>query len=131
MLLHYSLHEPRRGRADIEAFMTEFRKAFPDLYFWGAADLTAEGDYVLGRWEGGGTHTGPGLAAGHHQFRNRGTAAQVRVPDVLRCPGVNGVLTSTRASVEIGFALPAPKAVDLVFLLTVVTAGEVAATARA
>ena len=44
MLLHYSLHEPRRGRADIEAFMTEFRKAFPDLYFWGAADLTAEGD---------------------------------------------------------------------------------------
>jgi predicted ester cyclase len=26
--------------------------------FWGAADLIAEGDYVVGRWEGGGTHTG-------------------------------------------------------------------------
>jgi predicted ester cyclase len=26
---------------------------------WGAADLIAEGDYVVGRWEGGGTHTGP------------------------------------------------------------------------
>ena len=59
MLLHYSLHEPRRGRADIKAFMTDFRKAFPDLNFWGAADLIAEGDYVVGRWEGGGTHTGP------------------------------------------------------------------------
>ena len=44
---------------DIKAFMTDFRKAFPDLNFWGAADLIAEGDYVVGRWEGGGTHTGP------------------------------------------------------------------------
>src|SRR6202043_2658005 len=59
MLLQYSLHAPRRGRADIKSFMTDFRKAFPDLYFWGAADLIAEGDYVVGRWEGGGTHTGP------------------------------------------------------------------------
>jgi predicted ester cyclase len=59
MLLHYSLHEPRRGRDDIKAFMADFRGAFPDLNFWGAADLIAEGDYVVGRWEGGGTHTGP------------------------------------------------------------------------
>ncbi len=59
MLLQYSLHEPRRGRADIKAFMTDFRRSFPDLNFWGAADLIAEGDYVVGRWEGGGTHTGP------------------------------------------------------------------------
>ena len=59
MLLQYSLHEPRRGRADIKAFMTDFRRAFPDLAFGGAADLNAEGDYVVGRWEGGGTHSGP------------------------------------------------------------------------
>jgi len=59
MLLQYSLHEPRRGREDIKAFMTDFRRAFPDLNFWGTADLIAEGDYVVGRWEGGGTHTGP------------------------------------------------------------------------
>ena len=59
MLLKYSLHEPRRGRADIKAFMTGFRAAFPDLNFWGTADLLAEGDYVVGQWEGGGTHTGP------------------------------------------------------------------------
>jgi predicted ester cyclase len=58
MLLKYSLHEPRRGRADIKAFMVDFRAAFPDLNFWGTADLIAEGDYVVGRWEGAGTHTG-------------------------------------------------------------------------
>jgi predicted ester cyclase len=58
MLLQYSLHEPRRGHADIKAFMSDFREAFPDLNFWGAADLIAEGDYVVGRWQGGGTHTG-------------------------------------------------------------------------
>ena len=40
MLLQYSLHDPRRGRDDI------------------TADLIAEGDHVVGRWEGGGTHTG-------------------------------------------------------------------------
>jgi predicted ester cyclase len=58
MLLQYSLHNPRNGRQDIKAFMKDFRAAFPDLKFWGTADLIAEGDYVVGRWEGGGTHTG-------------------------------------------------------------------------
>jgi len=58
MLLQYSLHAPRRGRDDIKRFMTDFRAAFPDLAFGGTADLIAEGDYVVGRWEGGGTHTG-------------------------------------------------------------------------
>src|ERR1700676_5505154 len=62
MLLQYSLHAPRRGHAAIKEFMSGFRKAFPDLNFWGAADLIAEGDYVVGRWEGGGTHTGPAFA---------------------------------------------------------------------
>jgi hypothetical protein len=28
--------------------LTDFREAFPDLNFWGAADLIAEGDYVVG-----------------------------------------------------------------------------------
>lgn len=59
MLLKYSLHEPRRGHDDIKAFMIDFRAAFPDLNFWGTADLIAEGDYVVGQWEGGGTHSGP------------------------------------------------------------------------
>ena len=59
MLLQYSLHAPRRGREDVREFITGFRNAFPDLGFGGAADLIAEGDYVVGRWIGGGTHTGP------------------------------------------------------------------------
>jgi predicted ester cyclase len=62
MLLKYSLHEPRGGRDDIKAFMTDFRTAFPDLNFWATADLIAEGDYVVGQWEGGGTHTGPAFS---------------------------------------------------------------------
>jgi len=90
MLLRYSLHEPRRGREDIKAFMSGFREAFPDLNFWGAADLIAEGDYVVGRWEGGGTHTGPGVrrlsdrvAAGRYGtqdafHRNDGTSYRKR-----------------------------------------------------
>ena len=59
MLLQYSLHAPRRGRENVRNFIVDFRAAFPNLKFWGAADLIAEGDYVVGRWEGGGTHTGP------------------------------------------------------------------------
>ncbi|WP_158915838.1 ester cyclase [Caulobacter sp. S45] len=62
MLLKYSLHEPRRGHDDIKAFMTDFRAAFPDLQFDGTADLIAEGDYVVGQWEGGGTHSGPAFS---------------------------------------------------------------------
>jgi predicted ester cyclase len=54
----YSLHEPLRGRDAVLAFAEKFRAAFPDLNFWGTADLIAEGDYVVGQWEGGGTHTG-------------------------------------------------------------------------
>jgi predicted ester cyclase len=54
----YSLHAPLRGRDAVRAFAEKFRAAFPDLNFWGTADLIAEGDYVVGQWEGGGTHTG-------------------------------------------------------------------------
>ena len=39
--------------------MSDFRKVFPDFNFWGAADLIAEGNHVVGRWEGGGAHIGP------------------------------------------------------------------------
>ena len=58
----YSLHAPLRGREAVRAFAGKFRAAFPDLNFWGTADLIAEGDYVVGQWEGGGTHTGPAFS---------------------------------------------------------------------
>lgn len=51
--------------------MTDFRAAFPDLNFWGTADLIAEGDYVVGQWEGGGTHIGPAF----NDFRAGGLPA--------------------------------------------------------
>jgi predicted ester cyclase len=54
----YSLHAPCRGRDQVREFASRFRAAFPDLNFWGTADLIGEGDYVVGQWEGGGTHTG-------------------------------------------------------------------------
>lgn len=55
----YSLHDALRGREEVRAFATRFREAFPDLGFGGTAELIAEGDYVVGQWIGGGTHTGP------------------------------------------------------------------------
>jgi predicted ester cyclase len=58
ILVHYPMHEPKKGRDAVMNFMTEFRDAFPDLNFRGVGDLIADGDYVVGRWEGGGTHTG-------------------------------------------------------------------------
>ncbi len=55
----YSMHAACRGRDEVRAFATKFREAFPDLNFWGTGELLGDGDYVVGRWEGGGTHTGP------------------------------------------------------------------------
>jgi predicted ester cyclase len=55
----YSLHEPLRGQDEVRDFALRFREAFPDLGFGATADLIAEGDYVVGQWKGGGTHTGP------------------------------------------------------------------------
>ena len=55
----YSLHKPLRGRDEVREFALAFREAFPDLGFGATADLIAEGDYVVGQWKGGGTHTGP------------------------------------------------------------------------
>jgi predicted ester cyclase len=55
----YSLHQPLRGRDEVREFALRFREAFPDLGFGATSDLIAEGEYVVGQWKGGGTHTGP------------------------------------------------------------------------
>jgi len=49
ILVHYPMHEPKKGRDAVANFMTDFRDAFPDLNFRGVGDLIAEGDYVVGR----------------------------------------------------------------------------------
>ena len=59
ILLQYLLQAPVRGRAEVKMFMTRFRKAFPDVRVSAATELVAEGEYVVGRWLGSGTHTGP------------------------------------------------------------------------
>jgi predicted ester cyclase len=58
----YSLHTPLRGRDAVRDFAETFGAAFPDLEFSGTAELITEGEYVVGQWEGGGTHTGPAFS---------------------------------------------------------------------
>jgi predicted ester cyclase len=104
MLLKYSLHAPRRGRDDIKAFMTDFRAAFPDLNFWGTTDLIAEGEFVVGQWEGGGTHTGAAfsdfligslLAATGRKMRFTGTTVLlVRDGKILEEVGLDDGVTA-------------------------------------
>ena len=82
ILLQYLLQAPYRGRADVKTFMTVFRDAFPDVRVEPAGDIVAEGNYVVGRWVGSGTHTGPAYcdflvgclpAASGRQMRFTGT----------------------------------------------------------
>ena len=58
ILIQFSLQMPRRGREDAKRFSAGIRDAFPNLEFHSTADVVADGDYVIGRLEGGGTHTG-------------------------------------------------------------------------
>jgi hypothetical protein len=57
ILLQYSLHAPRSRRR--EGLHDRLPRGVPDLSFAGTADLIVEGDFVVGRREGGGTDTGP------------------------------------------------------------------------
>jgi hypothetical protein len=59
ILLQFSLQAPRRGRAEAKEFLVAIRETFDGLEFHSAADLVTDGEYVFGRLEGGGTHTGP------------------------------------------------------------------------
>lgn len=58
VLLQYSMHTFRRGRAALRRFMTDFREAFPDLELQRTGPLIADRDIVVIRWSGTGTHTG-------------------------------------------------------------------------
>ena len=115
ILLQYSLHAPRRGREDVKAFMTGFRAAFPDLSFAGAAELIAEGDYVVGRWIGGGTHTGPAFsdflrgslpAASGRKMRFTGTTV-LRVENGKIAEEI-GLDDGVTALTQLGLIRPAP-----------------------
>ncbi|KAH8816595.1 hypothetical protein F5884DRAFT_818607 [Xylogone sp. PMI_703] len=59
-VIAYPMHGPKYGKAAAKKMLVDFKAAFPDLYFesYGDYGLIAEGDFVAGRWIGGGTHTG-------------------------------------------------------------------------
>ncbi len=62
LVFSYPMHGELRGREPVKKMLTDLVEAFPDLSFDVVGDLIAEGDYVVGRWEGGGTHTGPAFS---------------------------------------------------------------------
>lgn len=89
----YSLHAPLRGRDAVRAFAGKFRAAFPDLNFWGTADLIAEGDYVVGQWEGGGTHTGEAFDDMLGRSLPAGTGRVMRFTGITVLKVENGLIT--------------------------------------
>jgi hypothetical protein len=58
IILQFSLQSPRCGRDEAKKFLAEIHEAFCGLEFHSVADLAVDGDYVFGRLEGSGTHTG-------------------------------------------------------------------------
>lgn len=89
----YSLHAPLRGREAVREFATKFRASFPDRAFGGTAELIADGDYVVGQWIGGGTHTGgpmTDLPLGRLQQANTGKTMRFTGTTVLKV--VNGLI---------------------------------------
>jgi SnoaL-like polyketide cyclase len=55
------LHAPRRGRRH-QDLHDGFSRSLPGFEVLGDRHLIAEGEYVVGQWEGGGTHTGPAFS---------------------------------------------------------------------
>jgi predicted ester cyclase len=89
----YSLHAPVRGRGEVREFATKFRAAFPDLNFWGTADLIAEGDYVVGQWEGGGTQSGAAFDDMPVGALPAGTGKTMRFTGITVLKVENGLIT--------------------------------------
>lgn len=61
IVFRYPMHGMFHGPDAVIELLDSFRKALPDLNFWSTAELLEDGDYVIARWEGGGTHTGDAI----------------------------------------------------------------------
>ena len=59
ILIQFSLQTPCRGRGAAKNFQLGIREIFQDLEFRSSADLLVDGEYVVARLEGIGTHAGP------------------------------------------------------------------------
>ncbi|HEY5822986.1 MAG TPA: ester cyclase [Cyclobacteriaceae bacterium] len=93
MILQYSLHKPRKGRADIKDFMKKFRDAFPDLAFEGAYPMLVDGEFVIARWVGGGTHTGTAFSDWPVGALKAATGRKMRFTGTTVFRVVNGKIT--------------------------------------
>jgi predicted ester cyclase len=87
------LHAPLRGRDAVRAFAQKFRAAFPDLNFWGTSGLTAEGDYVVGQREGGGTQTRDAFEDMPYGPLPAGTGKRMRFTGTTVLTVENGLIT--------------------------------------
>jgi predicted ester cyclase len=61
LVWRYPMHGEFHGPESVITMLTSFRESLPDLKFWATEELLPAGDYVVARWEGGGTHTGKAL----------------------------------------------------------------------
>jgi predicted ester cyclase len=61
LVWRYPMHGEFHGPESVITMLTSFRESLPDLTFWATEELLPAGDYVVARWEGGGTHTGKAL----------------------------------------------------------------------
>ncbi len=59
IVMQYPIHGRLHGIEDIKGMLGRLRAAFPDLAFEVVGEILADKNYVFGRWQEGGTHTGP------------------------------------------------------------------------
>jgi predicted ester cyclase len=58
VLIQFSLQTPCRGRSAAKNFLLGIREIFHGLEFHASADLVVDGEYVMARLKGIGTHAG-------------------------------------------------------------------------
>jgi predicted ester cyclase len=61
LVFRYPMHGEFHGPDAVIAILDSFRESLPDLNFWATDELLEDGDYIVARWEGGGTHTGKAI----------------------------------------------------------------------
>lgn len=85
-----SLHRTRAGRLDVTMFMSEYRAAFPDFCVRTVGDLIAEGDQVVVRWEGDGTHTGKTMGDFATRTLREGSGRRLSISGITILTVTNG-----------------------------------------
>jgi predicted ester cyclase len=79
--------------ARLDATRNALGRCVPDLAFGGTADLIAEGDYVVGQWIGGGTHTGDAFDDMPIGALATNTGKTMRFTGISILKVVNGLIT--------------------------------------